>query len=114
MHELSITEHILEYALREAEKQQVSRIRAIRLRIGAFSGIVPECIQMYCDLLSEGTIAENARIEAVVLPLRVRCRDCGRESEITSHNLCCRYCRSMKLQRLSGKEFIIESLEVEE
>ncbi len=113
MHELSITEHILQYSIEEAEKQHATRIHSIRLRIGAFSGIVPECIQMYGDLLAEGTIAEGVRIEATVLPLKVRCRDCGTESEITSHSLCCPHCRSLKLERLSGREFIIESIDVD-
>lgn len=113
MHELSITEHILAYAMEQAEKQHAARIRTIRLKIGPFSGIVPECIQTYCDLLAEGTIAEGVRIEADVLPMKVRCRECGAESRITSHNLCCQNCRSLKLQRLSGNEFIIESLEVD-
>ncbi len=114
MHELSITEHILEYAIGEAKRQHASRIQAIRLRIGSFSGIVPECIQMYSDLLAEGTLAEGVRIEATVLPLKVRCRECGTESEITSRSLCCPCCRSLKLQRLSGREFMIESLVIED
>lgn len=112
MHELSITEHILEYAVEEAKKQNASRILEIRLRIGSFSGIVPECIQMYCDLLAEGTTAEGVRIQATVIPMKVCCRECGQESEITPHSLCCPHCGSLKLKRLSGREFLIESLEV--
>lgn len=112
MHELSITEHILKYSVEEAKKQNASRILTIRLRIGSFSGIVPECIQMYCDLLAEGTIAEGVQIRATVIPTKVCCRECGKESEITPHSLCCPHCGSLKLKRLSGREFLIESLEV--
>ena len=46
MHELSITEHLLEDCLREAKRQNASRIRVIRLCIGELRGIVPDCIQM--------------------------------------------------------------------
>ena len=66
MHELSITQEILRYSLQEALRQGADKIRTIRLRLGPFSGIVPECIQMYLDLLSEGTIAQGAKIEAVI------------------------------------------------
>ena len=113
MHELSITQEILRYSLQEALRQGADKIRTIRLRLGPFSGIVPECIQMYLDLLSEGTIAQGAKIEAVILPLKVRCRDCGQESEITRSRIACPFCSSLRLQILSGKEFIIESLEVD-
>ena len=63
MHELSITEHLLEDCIREARAQNAVRIRVIRLCIGQLRGIVPDCIQIYLDMLSEGTIAEGARIE---------------------------------------------------
>ncbi len=113
MHELSITEHILQYALEEAQKIGAQKIRIIRIVLGPFSGLVPECIQMYLDLLSEGTIAQGAKIEAQILPLKVRCRDCGKESEITRRHIACPYCGSLRLQVLSGKEFYIDSLEVD-
>lgn len=113
MHELSITEHILDHCIREAEKQNASKIRVIRLCIGRLNGLVPDCIQIYLDMLSEGTIAEGARIEAEFPPVKVRCRDCGRGGEITPHHLACPHCGSLRLQILSGKEFYIKSMEVD-
>lgn len=113
LHELSITEHILDYSLQEARRQGASKIRTIRLVMGPFSGIVPECIQMYLDLLSDGTLAEGAKIEAQILPLKIRCRDCGREGEITRRHIACPACGSLRLEILSGKEFYIDSLEVD-
>ena len=68
MHELSITEHLLDRCLREAEARHGARIRTIRLCIGPLRGIVPDCIQVYLDMLAEGTAAEGARIEAEILP----------------------------------------------
>ena len=74
MHELSITQNILDISLRAAAAQGAKRIRVIRLELGPFSGVVPECVQMYLDVLGKGTAAEGARIEARRLPLRVECR----------------------------------------
>ena len=89
MHELSITEHLLAQCLEEAGQQNASAIRAVHLCIGRLRGILPECIQVYWELLAEGTIAEGARIEAEFLPVQVRCRDCGQAGEITPHRLAC-------------------------
>ena len=113
MHELSITEHLLDYCIREAEKQRAEKIRTIRLCIGPMRDIVPDCIQIYLDMLSEGTIAEGARIETEYLPLNVRCRECGKTSEITPHDLRCPHCGGLHLEILSGKEFYIKSMEVD-
>lgn len=113
MHELSITEHLLEDCIREARAQNAVRIRVIRLCIGQLRGIVPECIQIYLDMLSEGTIAEGARIESETLPVKVHCLDCQEDGEMTPHQLKCPHCGSMRLKLLSGKEFYIKSLEVD-
>ena len=51
MHELSITEHILSCCIDKARTQHASKIRVIRLCIGQLKGIVPECIQIYMDML---------------------------------------------------------------
>ena len=64
-------------------------------------------------MLAEGTIAEGARIEAETLPLKVRCRDCERESEITRASIACPFCGSLRLQILSGNEFLIDRIEVD-
>ena len=95
-----------------SERGSAERIknRVIRLCIGQLRGIVPDCIQIYLDMLSEGTIAEGARIEAEFPPVRVRCRDCRKEGEITPHHLACPHCGSLRLKLLSGKEFYIKSM----
>lgn len=113
MHELSITQSILNISLNAASKQGASRIRVIRLRVGPFSGVVPECVQMYLDVLAKGTCAEGAKMEVETVPLRVFCRNCGKESEITREHIQCPFCGSIQLKRLSGKEFIVDSLEVD-
>ena len=113
MHELSITEHLLADCIQRAQAAGAGKIRKIHLCIGRLRGIVPDCIQVYLDMLSEGTIAEGAQITAEFLPVQVLCRDCGRQGEITPHHLQCPYCGSLRLKLLSGKEFYIKSMEVD-
>ena len=113
MHELAITQSILKIALDTAAGQHARRIRAIRLTLGPFSGVVPDCVQMYLDVLAKGTIAEGAKIEARTLPLRVQCRACGQVSEIDRRHIACPACGSVDLHRLSGREFLVDSLEVD-
>lgn len=114
MHELAITQSILNIALQAAQEQKATHIREIRLRMGPFSGVVPECVQMYLDVLAKGTPAQGAKIKVTTVPLKVLCRDCGREGEIDRAHIACPYCGSLRLKRLSGKEFMVESLEVDE
>ncbi|MBD5156502.1 MAG: hydrogenase maturation nickel metallochaperone HypA [Butyrivibrio sp.] len=113
MHELSVTEGILNTALDEARKCGASRIINIKLAMGALSGIVPECVQEYFDLLSEDTAAAGARLEFDVIPAMLCCRDCGNKFRMEHMRLRCPACSSGKVDIIQGKEFYLESMEVE-
>jgi len=79
MHELSITQAILDTALRHAEQAHVKTIRALDLRVGALSGIVDESIRFYFEMVSRDTLAEGALLRIEVVPPHARCRACGAE-----------------------------------
>lgn len=113
MHELAITEGIIEAAVPEAIKHGAKRILEIRLRIGELSGVLPECIQYYFDIASRGTIAENAKLVVEKVPVSIRCLDCGYEGPIDRRKIRCNQCDSINFKLTGGKEYYVESLEVE-
>lgn len=113
MHELSVTEGILNSALDEARKCGALRIIRIKLVMGELSGIVPECVQEYFDLLSEGTAAEGAQLDFAVLPAMLCCRGCGNKFRMEHMRLRCPECQSGKVNIIQGKEFYLEALEIE-
>lgn len=114
MHELSVTEGILNTALDEASTRNIARIVRINLTVGELSGIVPECVQEYFNLLSEDTVAAGADLNFTILPAMLRCRDCGSEFHMEHMRLRCPACMGQKVDIVQGKEFYLESLEVEE
>ena len=77
MHELQITERILNVVLRHAAGHDISRIVRIHLRIGELSDLQDEWIQHYFDYLSRGTLAENAQLAITRAPIVVRCEACA-------------------------------------
>ena len=113
MHELAITEGILEAAIPAAEKSGAKKILEIRLKIGEMSGVFPEYIQEYFSLVSAGTIAEGARLKVEYIPVRVRCRSCWKENAIDRRVIRCPECGGTDLSLLSGREYYVDSLEVE-
>lgn len=113
MHELSITESILNSAIDEAQKNNADRIVSIYLCMGEISSIVPECVQEYFDMLSEDTIAYGAKLYFTTLPVRIVCRDCGHEFSMKGLRLMCPECESRKVDIVQGREFYIDRLEIE-
>ena len=75
MHELAIAKGIIDIVNDEAEKQGFSRVLEIRLRVGEFSGIVPDCLREFFPIAAAGTPAEKAELSMESIPARFRCLD---------------------------------------
>jgi hydrogenase nickel incorporation protein HypA/HybF len=79
MHEMAVTQAMLNMALEYADGQ---RITGIYLRVGSLSAIVPESVQMFFDYLSRDTLAEGAALHFEVVPIEMVCLDCGRQADL--------------------------------
>lgn len=113
MHELAITEGIMEAALPAAEKSGAKKILEIRLKIGELSGVFPECIEEYLNMLAKGTIAEGAKLKVEKIPISIRCGECGFEGPVERKNVRCPECGSGDFRITGGREYYVDSLEVE-
>lgn len=112
MHELAITQGILQIATEEAHRVGASQVTVIRLKVGALTDIVPESMQFYLDALTPGTVAEGVRLEIVSVPLGATCTGCGGFFLIQNYDLTCPACgETGKITQ--GRELSVESLEVE-
>lgn len=115
MHELPITESIVRIAEEEANKYNVKRINEIRIKVGELSGLVPECIQYYFDIVSLGSRAEGAKLKIDKIPISMKCADCGFSGVIEHFNEnICPICGSSQMSMVRGNEFYLDSMEVEE
>lgn len=114
MHELAITQSVLDIAVGQARQHGAWRITAVNLVVGELTGYVPDSIQFYFDLLSRGTLAEAAALNVRRVPTRVRCRQCQAEFQPEEGVLwVCSACGSLGGDLLSGNELLVESIEVE-
>jgi|TARA_Y100000310_G_scaffold345560_1_gene466646 hydrogenase nickel incorporation protein HypA/HybF len=117
MHELQVTEQILEVALKHTEGQDVSRIVNIHLRIGELSDLEEEWIQHYFDYLSKGTLAEEAKLKIEKVPIVLECEDCGANFEVSKQELSDANCPECddgesSWNLISGREYTVTNLEV--
>ena len=114
MHELSITQSILEIALRHGKQAQATKITDLHLVIGQLSSVVDDSVQFYWDMIAEGTLAEGAKLHFKRIPARLECQDCGQPYTLESNQLeGCPACESAKVKVVAGKEFQLESIEIE-
>jgi len=114
MHELSVTQSILDIAIKHAERAGAGRIRAINVVVGELTGFMPDSIQFYFDFLSRDTLAAGATLHIDRVGARVRCRECGAEFHPPNTRLwSCPECSALGGDIVAGREFSVASLEVE-
>jgi len=113
VHELDITQNILEIVLNEAKTAQANKVTKISLVIGDLSGIVSDCVLFYFDFLKKGNAAEEATIDFRLVPVELRCRDCQTSFNPEDSAWSCPNCQGTNLEVISGRECYVESIEVE-
>ena len=79
MHELALTQSIIDIVVSEQEKQGFKDVKEIRLKVGEYSGIVPDYIKDFFPTVSKGTCAEKAALVISFIPAEIKCQECGFE-----------------------------------
>jgi hydrogenase nickel incorporation protein HypA/HybF len=127
MHELAVTESILNIAVEHACKAGASRVTDIYLVIGRLSSIVDDSIQFYWDILSaepnnealagqadgNGLLCKGAKLHFQRMPARLACLECGNEYTLDGDLTPCPKCSSARVKVIGGDEFWVESIAIE-
>jgi hydrogenase nickel incorporation protein HypA/HybF len=114
MHELPVTERILDIALKHAAQNGATRIYSITLRVGGLTDLEDTWLQHYFDYLSRDTIANGAKLIILQDGITLRCGSCKTLVETAKENLQelkCPHCGATQgFSILSGKEYFIEEM----
>jgi hydrogenase nickel incorporation protein HypA/HybF len=110
VHELSLASAVIATVERHAAGR---RVTAVQLRVGHLRQVVPASLEFYFVHVAKGTVAEGARLEQELIPARLRC-GCGHEWEVDGIDFRCSACGAGDARVVSGEEFLVESIDVEE
>lgn len=76
MHESAVAQSLLDLAEEAAAKSGCNRLVIVRVEYGPLAGIEPDSLRLCFEILIKGTVHEGARLDLVLLPLRLRCPFC--------------------------------------
>lgn len=111
VHELSIAEAI---AHKVRERGAGRSISAVTIRVGHFRQVVPDALQFSWTMVTDGTDLEGCKLEIEQVPATVNCRDCDSTTTLDIPILVCGSCGGSDVTLLTGEEFVIVSLEIQE
>ena len=81
MHELSIALSLIEAVEAKARELGIERVTGVHLRVGSFSGVVPDALRFTWEAATAETVAERSVLQIEEVPLVVYCETCGGERE---------------------------------
>lgn len=115
MHELTIAQNICQIIEREISNLGVTKtVKAVRLRVGKLSGVVPDALRFCFGFVSEGTPLAGVSLEIQETPVEAQCNSCKSTFNLEEPLFICPTCASGNLAVLSGQDLLVESIEVEE
>ncbi len=114
MHEYSVCMALLEQVERIAREHRARRVERIILQLGPLSGVEAPLLEHAWPLAAAGSIAVDAELVIETAPVRVRCTQCGAESEAQANRLLCASCGDYRTQLISGDEMLLANLELTE
>jgi hydrogenase nickel incorporation protein HypA/HybF len=112
MHEVALMENALAIALDYASREQSRCIHQIALRVGDISGVEPDALRFAFDVVTQGTIAEQAQLTIETCPTLCFCNVCQIEFRPRELGYECPTCQTWSTSILQGKELELSSLEV--
>ncbi len=110
---MSIAESILGILEEAAHAQGFSRVKEIRLEIGALSGVEVESLDFCLEVVLKHSVAEGARVELEKVPGQGWCMQCGVTVPIQARYDACPRCGGYQVQATGGTEMRVKDLLVE-
>jgi hydrogenase nickel incorporation protein HypA/HybF len=109
MHELAITQSVVDMV---RDRTADRRVSTVRLQVGRLSGVVPDAMHFCYELVTAGTPLAGSTLEIEQTPGRASCRTCGNDVELADLILLCP-CGSADVELTAGKELRVLSVQLE-
>lgn len=112
MHEYPITQRIIEIAQEFAIKNEATEVKVINLVVGDYSGYVASSIELYFELIAEGSLCEKAKLNIERIIPKLKCNSCGELFIRKPFSFACPNCNGEGSPTEIGQEFYVRSIEV--
>lgn len=114
MHELAIAESIMDIALKAKVDKHLDSIRAVGVRIGVMTDIVPEALEFGFDIIVKDTALDGCCLKIERIPVRGTCRSCRKFIEVEDFVFICPHCAFRDLEITQGQELDIAFIEIDD
>jgi hydrogenase nickel incorporation protein HypA/HybF len=113
MHELRIAEDLSAIVLNTAFSKSLLKVTKVNIIFGQMIQIVPDIFEFAFRETVRDTVAEGAELDIEIVPVIMKCLNCGNDFQVEENLFVCNICSSTDLGIIHGKELFIKSIEGE-
>lgn len=113
MHELTVVSNIFKIILETAGSNNLTKISKISLKVGRQRHLAPDLMEFAFNSISKDTIAAGACLDIERVDIKMKCRSCGLNFIVEDNTYLCVSCGSARLETITGRDLLIESIEGE-
>jgi hydrogenase nickel incorporation protein HypA/HybF len=114
MHEYQVTLDIIRTAEEFAAANGAEKVTAVNLVVGDCSGCAADSVELYFDLIAQGTVCADARVNIERVSPKLKCGRCGVYFERRPFEFACpsEGCGGEGEPTEIGREFYVRSIQV--
>jgi hydrogenase nickel incorporation protein HypA/HybF len=112
MHEYAVTKEIIRIAEEACQREHAESVAEINLTMGEECGYLPECIELYFDLIASDSLCAKAKLNFSTIQPKLRCENCGELFVRRPFSFECPLCGGQGLPTDIGREFYVDSVKV--
>lgn len=113
MHEYSVVQSFIELCEDYVRENECKKVLEAQVKVGILSGIELGLFQRALETFKIESVLQDAKIEYIVQPLVIECKECAQISETIQHLVQCPKCQSSEVKILDGEEMTLLHLEME-
>jgi hydrogenase nickel incorporation protein HypA/HybF len=111
MHELALSQSIVDQVLERAGQERLWSVTRIVLQVGAGAGVEAEALRFCFDAVTRDTAAQGAELSIEVVALAAKCRECGWAFEPEALLAPCPRCGAFAPEITAGRELRVLEFE---
>ena len=96
------------------QKTSIERVKQVRIAFGEICELDQNAVQQYWRDLSRGTPLERAQLDFRLITAEVQCMACFKKYHPVGGTIHCANCGSFGAKILSGEEFYVEHIEMDD
>ena len=115
MHEMAIAQNICKICEEEWKKHKISQtVSEVVFRAGKLNAVIPDILRFNFDVIKKDYASlKEAELVVEEIPIQVRCKVCGKTSEIEEPLFLCMECGGA-VSVETGQEMFVENIRIGE